>query len=144
MAAAFSTSESAFSTNESGTEGRRRLGRRGEEAAAQWYSGAGYTVVDRNWRCSAGEIDLVALEPGGSVVVICEVKTRSSTSFGSPAEAVTVAKQRRLRRLAALWLAGQRTAGPPRPTVRAVRFDVAAVMADRTGELVVDVVEDAF
>jgi putative endonuclease len=144
MAPAFATDEPAFSPHESAAESRRRLGRRGEMATARWYSGAGYTIVDRNWRCPAGEIDLVALEPGGSVVVICEVKTRSSTSFGSPAEAVTVAKQRRLRRLAALWLAGQRTAGSPRPTVRAVRFDVAAVMADRTGALVVEVVEDAF
>jgi putative endonuclease len=144
MVPAFSADEPAFCANQSAADGRRRLGRRGEAAAAQWYSGAGYTIVDRNWRCAAGEIDLVALEPRRSVVVICEVKTRSSTSFGSPAEAVTVAKQRRLRRLAGLWLAGQRREGGRRPTIRAVRFDVAAVMADRTGELVVEVVEDAF
>jgi putative endonuclease len=125
-------------------EGRGRLGRLGEEAAARWYSGAGYAVVDRNWRCPAGEIDLVAIEPGGAVVVICEVKTRSSTAFGSPEEAVTVAKQRRLRRLAALWLAGQRESRAARPPVGAVRFDVAAVMVDRAGDLVVDVVVDAF
>ena len=82
-------------------DGRRHLGSRGEEAAVRWYEEAGYTVLDRNWRCPEGEIDLIAVEPAGGVVVICGVKTRSSTVFGAPEEAVTVAKQRRLRRLAA-------------------------------------------
>jgi putative endonuclease len=118
--------------------GRRHLGSRGEEAVARWYAEAGYAVLDRNWRCSEGEIDLIAVEPAGGVVVICEVKTRSSTLFGSPEEAVTVAKQRRLRRLAARWLAEHRT------PIRAVRFDVAAVMADRSGRLAVEIVADAF
>ena len=106
--------------------------------AARLHAGAGYAVVERNWRCPEGEIDLIAIEPGDGVVVICEVKTRSSALFGSPEEAVTVAKQRRLRRLAARWLAQQ---GAPMGTVR---FDVAAVLADRAGHLVVDVVQDAF
>jgi putative endonuclease len=119
---------------------RLELGRRGEEAAAQWYSRAGYEIVDRNWRCSDGEIDLVAVDPGG-VIVFCEVKTRSSTAFGSPEEAVTATKQRRLRRLAARWLSQRRTPGPP---LRSVQFDVAAVLGDGVGGLVVDVVHDAF
>jgi putative endonuclease len=119
-------------------DGRRRLGSRGEEAAARWYAEVGYTVVDRNWRCAEGEIDLIAIEPPAGLVVICEVKTRSSTSYGYPEEAVTVAKQRRLRRLAARWLAEQSV------PLRAVRFDVAAVLADGAGHLVVDVVQDAF
>ena len=85
-----------------------------------------------------GEIDLVAVEPGDGVIVICEVKTRSSTMLGRPEEAVMVAKQRRLRRLAARWLAEHRA------PLRAVRFDVAAVMADRAGELALEIVQDAF
>ena len=96
-------------------------------------------VEARNWRCADGEIDLIAAHRG--VVVICEVKTRSSTAFGSPEESVTAAKQQRLRRLAARWLAHQRAGGFPR---RSVRFDVAAVWPDRSGDLVVDVVQDAF
>jgi putative endonuclease len=123
------------------SDNRRDLGRRGEDAAAQWYVRAGYRIAARNWRCSEGEIDLVAVEPGGGTIVICEVKTRSSTSFGSPEEAVTLTKQRRLRRLATRWLARQR---PHRAAARSVRFDVVAVMSDRSGALVVDVVQDAF
>jgi putative endonuclease len=118
---------------------RRELGRRGEDAAARWYVRAGYRVEACNWRCSDGEIDLIATD--GAVVVICEVKTRSSTAFGTPEEAVTAAKQRRLRRLAARWLSDQRAHGSP---TRSVRFDVAAVCGDRSGALVVDVVQDAF
>jgi putative endonuclease len=120
---------------------RRLLGLRGEEAAARWYEAAGYDVVARNWRCPAGEIDLVAIGRNDAVVVFCEVKTRTSTAFGTPEEAVTLSKQRRLRRLAARWLAEQR----PRPTaVRSVRFDVAAVTGDRSHALVVEIVHDAF
>ena len=64
---------------------------------------AGYEVVARNWRCAEGELDLVVGRPGE--LVFCEVKTRTSDRFGVPAEAVTIAKQRRLRTLAASFLA---------------------------------------
>ena len=118
---------------------RGALGRAGEQAAERWYIAAGYEVLDRNWRGAAGEIDLVALAPDGCVV-ICEVKTRSSGAFGYAAEAVTPSKQRRLRRLAATWLAEHRSLGHRR---RPVRFDVAAI--DGAGDdLVVEVVPDAF
>jgi putative endonuclease len=119
---------------------RRQLGRRGEEATAAWYLGAGYEVVARNWRCPLGEIDLVLVDPGG-VVVICEVKTRSSSAFGTPLEAVSVPKQRRLRRLAVLWLSSTRPTGA---RLRPVRFDVAAVTGSGTGQLRVEIVHDAF
>jgi putative endonuclease len=114
------------------TQQRRALGAHGEDLAAQWYLDRGYTVLDRNWWCSFGEIDVVAARPG--VVVFCEVKTRTTAAFGSGAEAVTRAKQVRLRRLAAEWLATV----PHRPGV--VRFDVAAVH----GGVDVEVVEAAF
>jgi putative endonuclease len=114
------------------TKRRQLLGAAGEEAVAAWYSRQGYRVLDRNWRCAAGEIDLVAGK--GRVIVFCEVKTRSSTAFGVPAEAVTATKQARLRRLAARWLAQHRGSG-----YRDVRFDVASVLA---GE--VEILEAAF
>ena len=74
------------------------LGREGEQVAAEYLERAGLRVLDRNWRCTEGEIDIVAAER--QVMVVCEVKTRSSTRFGTPLEAITRHKQARLRRLA--------------------------------------------
>jgi putative endonuclease len=84
-------------------ERRRELGRFGEAYAARHLAERGMVVLDRNWRCEAGEIDLVLRD--GRVLVVCEVKTRSSEAFGSPLEGVTERKAARLRRLAAHWLA---------------------------------------
>src|ERR1700710_2911273 len=83
------------------TTGRSALGRYGEDVAARHLVGLGLVVLDRNWRCPAGEIDLVLRE--GDVLVVCEVKTRSSDACGSPHEAITPAKLDRLKRLALLW-----------------------------------------
>ncbi len=118
---------------------RQRLGTRGEQLAAAWYQARGYAVVARNWRCREGELDLVVARPGE--LVFCEVKTRSSHRFGTPAEAVTPAKQRRLRLLAARFLAGHDggAGAPGRGGGRQVRFDVAAVTGGR-----VEVIEAAF
>lgn len=77
------------------------LGRHGEDLAAQFLADAGYSIIDRNWRCARGEIDLVARE--GNDTVFVEVKTRSSTAFGHPFEAITAQKLARLRRLATVW-----------------------------------------
>ena len=96
-----------------------QLGRDGEDVAAAYLSSQGMRVVGRNWRCRAGEIDLVAVD--GRWLVICEVKTRRSRTAGEPVEAVTPAKLRRLRRLAGEWLSAN---GSPR---RAIRIDVVAV-----------------
>jgi putative endonuclease len=114
------------------TQARRELGIAGEDLAARWYEERGYEVVDRNWRCRDGELDLV-LRAGGQLVV-CEVKARSSDRFGTPAEAVTPAKQRKLRMLAGRYLS---EAAPFRPS--GVRFDVACVLR---GQLTV--IEGAF
>jgi len=103
---------------------------------AAWYEAAGYRVVDRNWRCREGELDLVV--SGAATLVFCEVKTRASTRFGAPVEAVTGTKQRRLRVLAARWLAEH---DAPR---RSLRFDVASVTRGPHGHLTVDVLESAF
>jgi len=108
------------------------IGGYGEALAARWYEACGYEVVERNWRVAGGEIDLVVRR--GPELVFCEVKTRASDRFGSPAEAVTLAKQRRIRRLATAYLAGLEST---RPSV--VRFDVACVNGRE-----VEVIEEAF
>ena len=115
---------------------RRRLGVAGEDAVARWYEGAGYDVLDRNWRCRDGEIDLVASR--GDTLVFCEVKTRASTRFGTPFEAVTPSKQRRLRNLALRWLTDHGTHR------RTMRFDVASVTRTTTDDLAIEVLEGAF
>jgi putative endonuclease len=102
------------------TAGRRALGAHGEDLAARWYDEHGYVVVARNWRCRDGELDLIAAK--GSTLVFCEVKTRSSSAYGSPAAAVTPDKQARIRRLAMRWLADSGVRS------RSLRFDVACVI----------------
>lgn len=95
------------------------VGRTGEELARRWLERAGAEIVDRNWRCSEGEIDLVAID--GDDLVIVEVKTRQNLRMGHPAEAVTPKKLARLRRLASIWLAHNTR------HVAGVRVDVIAV-----------------
>jgi len=119
------------------SDSRRALGDAGEDLVARWYADAGYRVLDRNWRCREGELDVVVAR--AQVLVFCEVKTRRTTAFGVPAEAVTATKQRRLRTLAMRWLDEH-----PASRARTLRFDVASVLAPRDGEPVIDVIEGAF
>lgn len=114
------------------------LGARGEELAAGWYTGRGYEVLARNWRCRDGELDLVLARGRG--VVFCEVKTRTGAGFGLPAEAVTGEKQRRLRRLATRWLGEQ----SPARGFADVRFDVACVTLRAGAAPDLEVIEAAF
>ncbi len=86
------------------------LGKDGEQAAVDYLESCGFRILDRNWRCAEGEIDIVAVER--HTFVVCEVKTRSGTRYGTPLEAVGRAKRNRLRRLAVRWL-----------TAHGVRFD---------------------
>jgi putative endonuclease len=79
------------------------LGSCGEQLAAEYLERSGLRILARNWRCSEGEIDIVAAER--QVLVVCEVKTRSGTRYGTPLEAITRRKRARLRRLAVRWLA---------------------------------------
>jgi putative endonuclease len=99
---------------------RKQLGERGEEAAAAFLARTGMTVVERNWRCPAGEIDIVALD--GDTIVLVEVKTRRTVRKGSPEEAVTPAKQRRYAKLAASYLQSAGLSDVP------IRFDVVTLL----------------
>ncbi|MEO6881619.1 MAG: YraN family protein [Mycobacteriaceae bacterium] len=102
---------------------RAALGAWGEQVAVDHLRAQGLVLLDRNWRCRDGEIDIVVTD--GTTVVFVEVKTRSGTGFGRPEEAVTHRKLSRLRRLAQRWLAEHRLGWVE------VRFDVVAVLADR-------------
>lgn len=101
------------------------VGRYGEKVAAAHLNSRGWQVLERNWRCKQGEIDIVALD--GAVLVFVEVKTRRGLEFGHPAQAVTAEKLARLRRLAAQWL----ESSDRRATE--VRIDVLAVVLQPSG-----------
>jgi putative endonuclease len=96
------------------------LGDHGERIAAAYLTDAGLRVLDRNWRCRDGELDIVARDR--DALVFCEVKTRRGTGFGHPVEAVTAVKQRRLHTLAQRWLAAHDEHAPD------LRFDVIGVL----------------
>jgi putative endonuclease len=98
------------------------VGRFGEDVAVAHLRECGLQVLERNWRCAAGEVDVVALD--GNVLAFVEVKTRSRLGFGTPAEAITGRKLARMRRVAACWLAEH--PGPRRWS--AVRLDVVSVV----------------
>jgi putative endonuclease len=112
------------------------VGKYGEDVAARHLEEAGLELIARNWRCPEGEIDIIASERGA--LVICEVKTRSSSRFGVPAEAITRRKAERLRRLAYLWLQEHPGGGVE------VRFDVVSVTRSRVGAAVVEHLRAAF
>jgi putative endonuclease len=101
------------------------IGRYGERVAERHLTDAGLRILARNWRCVDGEVDLIAIER--EVLVFCEVKTRSSTAFGAPAEAVGAAKAGQVRQLALRWLAEQREYGEARFWPE-LRFDVVSVL----------------
>jgi putative endonuclease len=88
------------------TESKKQVGIRGEDLACAELERQGMQVLERNWRCRIGEIDIVAAEAGptGLTLVFCEVKCRSGLGFGHPLEAITFTKLRTLRQLAALWM----------------------------------------
>jgi putative endonuclease len=115
---------------------RQRLGRAGEEAAVEALRAAGYRIVDRNVRLRRGELDVIAEEAGDLVFV--EVKTRRSTTYGTPAESVGARKRHVLAQLAAGYLA-RRGRGD-----RACRFDVVEVWVDAAGRQRVEILRDAF
>lgn len=106
---------------------RAEIGALGEQLAVDYLLDSGMTIVDRNWRCRYGEIDVIADDRSAEAdtVVFVEVKTRTGDGFGGVEQAVTAAKVRRLRRLAGIWLAAQQTGWP------AIRLDVIGIRIGR-------------
>ena len=116
------------------------LGRFGEDAAVAHLEAAGWEILDRNWRCPHGELDIIARD--GATVVFVEVKTRSSVAYGDPVDAVGYVKSTRIRRAAVLWLAERRT-GDRAERFGELRFDVVSVLRT-SGGLRIERVEAAF
>jgi putative endonuclease len=114
---------------------RQALGRRGEQLAAEHLERSGLQVLDRNWRCAEGEVDIVAVDRG--VLVICEVKTRSDTRYGTPLEAISARKHGRLRRLAVRWVAAHGV------RYEEIRIDVVGVLRAAPGEFTIEHVRGA-
>ncbi|MEY4874578.1 MAG: hypothetical protein RJB41_1280 [Actinomycetota bacterium] len=116
-------------------------GKWAEDLVSRWYEQRGYVIVARNWRCKRGELDVVACKNG--VLVVCEVKARASNAFGTPAEAVTPAKQMKVRRATADFRTSMRVSNDPFAPlvniVRTVRFDVACVLGTQ-----LEMLEDIF
>jgi putative endonuclease len=122
--------------------GARSVWVAGERAAQAWYLAAGYQLIAANWRCRLGELDLVVAR--GATLVVCEVKARRGGGSGmlaGPFEAVTPAKQARVRRLAEAFLIAHKSVGD---VVEDVRFDVASVRVAHADRTVVHIFEDAF
>lgn len=114
----------------------REAGDRGEAAVGRYLRSRGMTILDTQWRCRMGELDLVARTSSG-VVCFVEVKLRKAGSIGLPREAVDGRKRERLRRTALLWLAEHQEDSP-------ARFDVAEVYEIPGGRLEIHYMEDAF
>lgn len=106
------------------------LGRRGEQLAGEYLVGLGLTIIERNWRCPLGEIDIVARD--GDETVFVEVKTRAGLGYGHPLESITAAKLARLRRLAGAWCEAHQGAAA------SIRIDAVAIVAPRGGGVTVE------
>lgn len=120
------------------TDDRKDRGRKAEQAACEHLLSHGYTVVERNWRCRTGEIDIIARQ--GNTLVIVEVRSRSqqAAAFGTPAESITARKIKQVRDTAAVYFhrTGLSDAN--------IRFDVVAVTFGRDEELTLEHIQAAF
>jgi putative endonuclease len=109
---------------------KNTVGRYGEDLAARYLSTHGFVVLERNWRCESGEIDIVARE--GDTLVICEVKTRRGLNYGTPLESITYRKLATLRKLSGRWLQTHQL----RPA--GIRIDIISVLFDHNTPPTVD------
>jgi putative endonuclease len=115
------------------------VGEYGERLAVRYLRERGLVILDRNWRCSLGEIDIVARD--GTCLVVCEVKTRRGLAYGAPVEAVTWRKLARLRRLAAAWMQAHEGLDQAAARCDGVRVDVVGVLRPRFGPSVIEHLE---
>ncbi len=112
------------------------LGDYGERMACEYLSGHGYKVIERNFSCKAGEVDIVALQEDN--VVFIEVKTRSTERYGAPSEAVSKAKQQKMIKTALYYMQANRLLD------YMCRFDVIEIIIDEEDNRRVNLIKDAF
>ncbi|NVN98904.1 MAG: YraN family protein [Geobacteraceae bacterium] len=112
------------------------LGSRGEELAASFLERSGIKIIERNFRCKGGEVDIVAKD--GNTIVFVEVKSRKSLAYGVPQEAVTPFKQRQISKAALTWLAKHKKTDSP------ARFDVIAILLDGSYSHKIEHIKNAF
>lgn len=117
-------------------DSRKKLGNKGEKRAANFLRKQGYQIVEKNYHSFLGEIDIVAKE--GESIVFVEVKTRRSTDFGLPQEALSYDKRRRLSKLALNYLAHRRIEGSN------CRFDVVSILMDNNKVKHIELIKNAF
>jgi putative endonuclease len=121
------------------TDLRHRLGKRGEQIAAEHLTRLGYEIVERNYRTRWGELDIIAFD--GTTLAFCEVKTRRLTTSGGPFDGFRAPQRTRLRKMAAAWLIDH----TDRPYAELLRFDAIGITIDATGKLVsIEHLEGAF
>lgn len=116
----------------------KETGSEGENAATAFLISSGYRVIERNFRCKGGEVDIVAQAPGTGCLVFAEVKARRTLSHGLPQQAVNAFKQRQISKAALTWLAKNRQHD------RDARFDVIAVFLADDGNHRIEHIENAF
>ena len=114
----------------------KTLGARGEDIAAAYLKGQKFTIVERNFRCKGGEVDIIARD--GKTLVFVEVKTRRTLSFGPPQLALTPFKQRQISKAALTWLAGKKLFNV------GARFDVVSILLPDHEVPVIDHIRNAF
>jgi putative endonuclease len=120
------------------SNGNKGTGELGEEVAANFLIARGYRIVERNFRCKGGEVDIVARDPGDKSLVFVEVKARTGLSYGVPQLAVTPFKQRQISKAALTWLSKNRL-----HDINA-RFDVIAILLHTDGQHAIDHIKNAF
>lgn len=120
------------------TGGNKGTGELGEEVAANFLIARGYRILERNFRCKGGEVDIIARDPGDKSLVFIEVKARRGLSYGVPQLAVTPFKQRQISKAALTWLSKNRLHDTN------ARFDVIAILLHTDGQHAVDHIKNAF
>ena len=114
------------------------VGKLGEEIATAFLIARGYRILERNFRCKGGEVDIIARDPGDKSLLFVEVKARRDLSYGVPQLAVTPFKQRQISKAALTWLSKNRLHD------KNARFDVIAILLDDSGHHKVEHIPNAF